>query len=269
MIRTVVCLCVAFLAAAIAVQADETIRQVQEELRKRNLYFGDIDGRNSPELSGALKRYQSRKGFEVTGAVDDETAASLQVKASLASTRKRESWPDVPILKSDSARAIPEPQRIALEKAAEENLDASPSPVPPAESPAPEQNLTPERVTKFVENYLRDAETADVAAQGKYYAFPIAYFDHGSVDQQFVARDTGDYVKRWPERKYKLIAPVSFFASGKEGETNVEFTIAFNVKSKARAEKNVASGRTRNFWTIRPEGDDLKIIAIKEQRIRE
>ena len=269
MSRTAVCLCVAFLAAAIAVHADETIRQGQEELRKRNLYFGDIDGRSSPELAGALKRYQSRKGFAVTGNVDEETAASLQVKASVVAARKPESWPDVPVLKSDKARAIPEPQRIALEKAGEENLDSSPSPVPPAESPAPDQNLTPERVTKFVENYLRDAETADIAAQVKYYGFPIAYFDHGSVDEQFVSKDTRDYVKRWPERKYTLIAPVSFFASSKEGETNVEFTIAFNLTSKARKEKDRASGHTKNFWTIRPEGDELKIIAIKEQRIRE
>jgi hypothetical protein len=269
MMRTVVCLCVAILAAAMAVQADENIRQVQEELRKRNLYFGDIDGRNSPELAGALKRYQSRKGFEVTGAIDDETAASLQIKANVVSTKKPQSWPDVPVLKSDKARVIPEPERLALEKAAEENLDSSPSPVPPAESPPPEQDLTPERVTKFVESYLRDAETADVAAQVKYYAFPIAYFDHGPVDEQFVTKDTNDYAKRWPERKYTLIAPVSFFASGNERETNVEFTIAFKLQSKARTEKNDASGRTRNFWTIRPEGDELKIIAIREQRIRE
>ena len=269
MMRTAVCLCLAILATATAVQADETIRQVQEELRKRNLYFGEIDGRNSTELAGALKRYQSRKGFAVTGAVDDETAISLHIKSSSVSENKPETWPDVPVLKSDKARAIREPERSVLEKAAEENLDSSPSPVPPAESPPPEQNLTPERVTKFVENYLHDAETQDVAAQVKYYAFPIAYFDHGFVDQQFVVKDTGDYVKRWPDRKYKLIAPVSFFASGKEGETNVEFTIAFNLKSKARKEKNAASGRTKNFWTIRPEGDELKIIAIKEQRIRE
>jgi hypothetical protein len=267
--RTVVCLCAAFFAAVTAVQADETIRQVQEELRKRNLYFGDIDGRNSPELAGALKRYQSRKGFEVTGTVDDETAASLQVKASFVSTKTPESLPDVPVLRSDKARAIPESERVALEKAAAENLDPSPGPAPPAESPPPEQNLTPERVTKFVENYLHDAETADVAAQVKYYAFPVAYFDHGSVDEQFVAKDTGDYAKRWPERKYTLVAPVSFFASAKEGETIVEFTIAFNLGSRARKDKNTASGRTKNFWTIRPEGEELKIIAIKEQRIRE
>ena len=124
-------------------------------------------------------------------------------------------------------------------------------------------------MTKFVENYLRDAETQDVSAQVKYYAFPIAYFDGGFVDHQSVVKDTRDYVKRWPKRKYTLLGPVSFFASGKEGETNVEFTIAFNLKSKARKEKNTASGRTKNFWTIRPEGDELKIIAIKEQRIRE
>ena len=41
-------------------RADETVRQVQEELRKRNLYFGNIDGQNSAVLTDALKRYQTR-----------------------------------------------------------------------------------------------------------------------------------------------------------------------------------------------------------------
>ena len=55
-----VCLIVAISGT---LRADETVRQVQEELRKRNLYFGNIDGQESPELAGALKRYQKRKGL--------------------------------------------------------------------------------------------------------------------------------------------------------------------------------------------------------------
>jgi hypothetical protein len=116
---------------------------------------------------------------------------------------------------------------------------------------------------------LRDAETQDVPAQVKYYAFPIQYFDHGAVSEQFVADDTGKYVKRWPERKYSLTAPVSFFASDKEGETKIEFTIAFELHSNARTSKNKAVGRTKNMWTVRLEADELKIVAIKEERLRE
>ena len=247
-------------------RADETVRQVQEELRKRNLYFGNIDGQTSPVLVDALKRYQTRKGFAVTGKVDQDTATSLHVQVATVAAK---TLPDMPVLKSDTASALPESQRLILQREAEEKPDLTPNPPPPAESPAAGQDLTPERVNKLVQDYLRDAETADVAAQVKYYAFPVRYFDHGAVSQQFVTQDTSNYVKRWPERKYTLTGPVNFFASGKEGETEVEFTIAFDLRSAARTTKNKAVGRTKNWWTIQGTGDELKIVAIREARIRE
>jgi peptidoglycan hydrolase-like protein with peptidoglycan-binding domain len=248
-------------------RADETVRQVQEELRKRNLYFGNIDGQNNAVLTAALKRYQARKGFIVTGKVDADTATSLHIQTSaVASTA---TLPDVPVLRSDTASALPESQRLALEREAEEKPDLTPSPPPPAESPAPGQDLTPERINQFVQNYLSDAETADIQKQVNYYASPVRYFDHGTVSEEFVTKDTTNYVKRWPERKYTLLGPVAFFASDSEAETNVEFTIAFDLHAKGRSAKNKASGRTRNWWTLRKNGDDLKIVAIREARIRE
>lgn len=248
-------------------RADETVRQVQEELRKRNLYFGNIDGQNSPVLVDALKRYQTRKGFTVTGNVDPDTATSLHVQA--AAVAASAPLPDMPVLKSDTESALPESQRLALQREAEEKPDFTPSPAPPAESPAAGQDLTPDQVTKFVQDYLRDAETADVSRQVNYYAFAVRYFDHGTVSQEFVTKDTSNYVKRWPERKYTLVGPVAFFASASEGETNVEFTIAFDLRSDSRSAKNKATGRTKNWWTLRGNGDDLKIVAIREARIRE
>jgi peptidoglycan hydrolase-like protein with peptidoglycan-binding domain len=247
-------------------RADDAIRQAQEELRKRNLYFGNIDGQSSAVLTDALKRYQTRKGFPVTGKVDRDTATSLHIEASTLASAP---LPNVPVLKSDTASAMPEPQKLALQREAEEKPDLTPSPPPPAESPAPGQDLTPELVNKFVQDYLRDAETPDVPKQVNYYAFPVRYFDHGTVSQEFVTRDTSDYVKRWPERKYTLAGPVTFFASDNDGETTVEFTIAFNLRSGARSTKNKAAGRTRNWWTVQRNSNELKIVAIKEARIRE
>jgi hypothetical protein len=245
--------------------ADETVRQVQEELRKRNLYFGNIDGQNSAVLTDALKRYQTRKGFKITGQVDADTATSLHIQAMAVSSP----LPDMPVLKSDTASALAESQRLALQREAEEKPDLTPSPPPPAESPGPGQDLSPDRVNKFVQNYLRDAEGPSVPAQIKYFAFPVQYFDHGKVSEQFVSKDTGDYVKRWPERKYTLMGPANFFASGKEGETEIEFTIAFEVRTAARTTKNKAKGRTKNWWTVRMEGEEMKIVAIREERLRE
>jgi hypothetical protein len=266
MLRALICLCLLSVPVALPVRADETVRQVQEELRKRNLYFGNIDGRTSPELAGALKRYQTRKGFAVTGGVDQETANSLHVgAAAVASTT---GLPDEQVLRSDAASALPQSQRLALEKEAEQNLDLTPSPAPPAEQPAPGEDLSPERVNKLVQDYLHDAETDNVAAQVKYFAYPVDYFTHGPQTGGFVTKDVQNYVQRWSQRKYTLLGPVSFFA-GDEGATNIEFTIAFELRRRARTATKTASGRTKNWWTLRPEGGELKIVAIREERVRE
>jgi hypothetical protein len=263
MTHRIVCLLL-LLTCSIAF-ADERVRQVQEELRKRNLYFGDVDGHTTPELANALKRYQTRKGFEVTGAIDEATAVSLGVQPVQAVASVSAPLPDVPVLRSDLARQLPEPQRIALEKQAEANPDPIPSPAPPAEAPAPADNLTPDRVAAYVNQYLRDGETSDIAAQVKYFEYPVEYFDHGTVGKAFVEKDVANYLKRWPERKYTLTEPPTFVASSREGEAIVEFPITFDVRNKNHA----AKGRTKNTWTVRQEGDDLKIVAIREQRLRE
>jgi len=266
--RLLLTVLVLVVALAPLAQADETVRQVQEELRKRNLFFGNIDGQPSPVLIDALKRYQARKGFAVTGKVDNDTATSLHIKT--AAVASAETLPDVPVLRSDVASTLPESQRRALQReAVEKGGDSAPTPPPPAESPSSAQDLTPDRVNKFVEDYLRDGETQDVASQIKYYAFPVRYFDHGSVSEEFVTKDTANYVKRWPERKYTLLEPPHFFATGKEGETGIDFTISFELRSGDRKTKNRASGRTKNSWTVRPEGDDLKIVTIREERLHE
>jgi peptidoglycan hydrolase-like protein with peptidoglycan-binding domain len=103
MIRTLSFLCL-WLSISSVVLADETVRQVQEELRKRNLYFGNIDGQTSPALVDALKRYQTRKGFPVTGNVDADTATSLHIQATAVAATA--TLPDMPVLKSDIERVV-------------------------------------------------------------------------------------------------------------------------------------------------------------------
>ncbi len=263
--KRIICLLL-LCASAVGARADERVRQVQEELRRRNLYFGDIDGQQTPEVSNALRRYQARKGFEVTGKIDDATATSLDIQPPnpTAAAATSEPLPDVPVLKSDSARQLPQAERIALEKRAELNVDPPQSPAPPAEAP-PAQGITPERIQAYVDEYLRDAESNDIGAQVKYFAYPVDYFDHGQVDAAFTNKDVANYVKRWPERKYHLRAVPRIAAAPKDGEAVVEFPIDFEVHNG----NHVARGRTDNFWTVRQEGDDLKIVAIHEQRLRE
>src|SRR5256714_13634545 len=211
------------LLPVLLIRADEVTRRAQEELRKRNLYFGDVNGQMNSELASALKKYQTRKGFAETGQIDEETSRSLNIPYTV-SKEPATVWPDVPVLKSDVARQLPEAERRALEQKAEEQVASSPGPSPPSEGPNAAQETKPAEITQFVQPYLRDAETDAAELQVGYYDFPIDYFDHGRVGHHFVFKDTHDYVKRWPQRKYTLLGPVKFFGSEKEDETRVEFT---------------------------------------------
>ncbi len=67
----------AFILPVLPLQAQDQTRSVQEELRRRSLYFGNVDGRESSELAEATKSYQRRKGFTPTGQADRETLRSL------------------------------------------------------------------------------------------------------------------------------------------------------------------------------------------------
>lgn len=245
--------------------ADDRIRQVQEELRKRHLYFGDIDGRDNAELQSAVRRYQQRKGFNATGAVDRDTAASLGLAMTVTVAAASTTLPDEPVLRGDFARELPAHQRSALEGESEDE-SGSGSPAPPAESPPPTDSLTPERVTQFVESYLRDGELNDPAAQTKYYAFPLRYMDDGVVkDPGWVERDARRQIAKWPERKFVLAGPVTLLGTGHPGEARVEFTYAFQ---EARNDSRIAKGEARQHWTIRADGDQLKIAQIDEQIVR-
>jgi peptidoglycan hydrolase-like protein with peptidoglycan-binding domain len=62
-----------------SILADDQVRQVQEALRKRHLYYGNPTGEMSPALSAAIAHYQEKKGFPRTGSIDAETSASLGI----------------------------------------------------------------------------------------------------------------------------------------------------------------------------------------------
>lgn len=259
----------AFLACILLVcagqlQADDRVRQVQEALRKRHLYFGDIDGRDTAELQNALKRYQQRKGLTVTGDVDTDTAASLGVSNTVA-VAAANTLPDEPVLAHHFARELTSAQRIAFEQQSEDVAAAS-SPAPPAESPAPADNLTPERVTQVVETYLHDGERNDPKAQTKYYMFPLRYMEDGVQDASWIERDQARQIRHWPNRKFMLAGPVKFFSTGQPGEAHVEFTYAFE---EARNDSHVARGKARQNWTVRADGDQMKITQIDEDIVRD
>jgi peptidoglycan hydrolase-like protein with peptidoglycan-binding domain len=59
--------------------ADDLTRVVQQRLKDQGYYYGDVDGRGGGETSAAIRRFQIRRGLQVTGQLDDETLRSLGV----------------------------------------------------------------------------------------------------------------------------------------------------------------------------------------------
>jgi peptidoglycan hydrolase-like protein with peptidoglycan-binding domain len=78
-IPTSLLIIVSLLFSAGRLYGDERIREAQEQLRKRHLFFGETTGESSPALAAAIGHYQKKKGFTRTGCLDPETCASLGV----------------------------------------------------------------------------------------------------------------------------------------------------------------------------------------------
>lgn len=55
------------------------VQQIQQKLQQAGLYRGRIDGLEGPETQQALRSYQHRNNLPVTGTIDQQTLANLNV----------------------------------------------------------------------------------------------------------------------------------------------------------------------------------------------
>jgi peptidoglycan hydrolase-like protein with peptidoglycan-binding domain len=77
------------------VRADQTIQSVQQTLKDQGFYYGNVTGDKSAETTAAIRRYQIRNGFQVTGEINPETLRSLNVNSNQAASSQPASKPAV------------------------------------------------------------------------------------------------------------------------------------------------------------------------------
>jgi peptidoglycan hydrolase-like protein with peptidoglycan-binding domain len=70
-----------FFAWSVVTWADDLTRAVQERLKDRGFYYGQVDGQGGSETSAAIRRYQIRYGLKVNGELNQETLNSLGLSA--------------------------------------------------------------------------------------------------------------------------------------------------------------------------------------------
>ena len=235
------------LASSSVVLADEETRQVQEELRKRHLFFRDIDGRPSHEYALAVKRYQQRMGFAQTGVPDDVTLYSLGIGEPPSPAEGAGNLPDVPVLKSDAS--VPETNR------------------PSAPIPTKAQNagdVAKPDIHSFLRRYFDACQSPNPDDELAFYADRIEYFDHGAVDKPYIRNELAVYDQRWPIRKYTLGDSLRVIRTG----TNTIAKIRINFQVANTDHNRKASGRTDETISLAKRGDSLEIVSIKEARVR-
>jgi hypothetical protein len=226
--------------------ADEETRQVQEELRKRHLFFRDIDGRQSPEYSMALKRYQQRQGFAQTGAADEVTLYSLGIGEPTPVEGARE-LPDVPVLKSDAAFHEPRPVRAAVPTKAQNAGEVAKA-----------------EIRTFLRRYFDACQSPNPNDELGFYADRVEYFDHGVVDKPYIRNELAVYDQRWSSRKYTMGDSLRVVRKG--NDTAAKIRIAFDL---ANPEHNrTAKGQTDDTFNLARRGDSLEIVSVKEERVR-
>src|SRR3954469_20089985 len=178
---------ICMLASSNVALANEQTRQVQEELRKRHLFFRDIDGRPSLEYALAIKRYQQRMGFAQSGVADEFTLYSLGIGEAAPPAEGAANLPDVPVLKSDTS--VPETKKAWR-------------PVPTSAENA--AGVTKQEIRNFLRRYFDACQSPNPDDELGFYADRVEYFDHGAVERSYIRNELAVYDQRWPSRKYTL-----------------------------------------------------------------
>ena len=227
--------------------AGEETRQVQEELRKRHLFFRDIDGRESRDYALALKRYQQRMGFAQTGVADEVTLYSLGIGEPPSPAEGAGNLPDIPVLRSDAS--VPDINR------------------PPPPTPTKEQNagnVSKPEIHAFLRRYFDACQSPNPDDELSFYAERVEYFDHGVVDRAYIRNELAVYDQRWPTRKYTLGDSLRVVRAG--NNTVAKIRVNFEVANPEHNRK--ASGRTDDTFSLAKRGDSLEIVSLKEARVR-
>src|SRR2546423_12910691 len=69
-------------ALAAPARADQVVQNVQQALKDQGFYYGEITGQKDADTTAAIRRYQIRNGFQISGDLNDETLKSLGIDSS-------------------------------------------------------------------------------------------------------------------------------------------------------------------------------------------
>ena len=75
------------LLSVASLRADELTKDVQSELKGLGFFYAEVSGNTGPETTAAIRRFQIRNGYEVTGTLTKETMKGLGLGEKEATTK--------------------------------------------------------------------------------------------------------------------------------------------------------------------------------------
>ena len=228
--------------------ADEQIRAVQEHLRKRHLFFNDIDGKYTPTLAAAIKRYQSKKGFTPSGILDQETLASLGI----IEPEPPSEGPPIFAAKNN-------------QELRDQNGERLPGSLATVEAKPP-RALDHKQLRGFVQRYLAACQSRQLHDELSFYGSQVDYFDHGTVERGYIQNELATYDQHWPKRRYTVDDSVRLI--NRDDKLIAQCRIGFELTNERLAFST--RGRTENSYVLRSREDgDWEITGVKEEMVKQ
>ena len=152
----------------------------------------------------------------------------------------------------------PAAERSVVETRTVETRSVAP---PPSE---PRQSISEADAQRFVQSYLQAAEAPTPEREVGFYADRVDYFDSGKVDRDFIRRDQANYYRKWPSRNFKLTNQPEVEVVGDDTAT-----VRFRLQYALRNDEQSAKGETENLVRVRRTDGGLKIVSIRERRVKD
>ena len=288
------------LSLAASISADDNVREVQTKLSDEGLYYGEIDGAYSSDLSAALSRYQIRNGLPITGQLDVETSKALGAKSAIgpgtaATEQSSETWRQLrkrerrvsmkarttssPTDNEMPATATEMPPRSepaatartsvettgsassASATIAETRQSASAPPVTALNAGSPAAEFSTERLRDYVAAFVLAGLDKNVGAETEFFSDRVEYYDSGTMDREKIREDLKRYDERWPERHFWIAGKITI-----EPQSDNRVLVTFPLGFKLRNGNKQSSGKLDKTLVLELAGDDLQIVAVNERK---
>ncbi len=230
--------------------ADAQIAAVQETLKSRGFFNGEVTGENNSETAAAITRFQVRSGLEVTGELNKETLSALKLTPSHVATPPAED-PSQP--RTEAWRALREQDREFLKRtASSQRTNQAGEQIPEASSM--------DQIRDFIAGFVVAGISQDVEAELQFYSEEADYYDSGLVTKDFIRKDILRYDRNWPVRRYWLNGDIRILNGLEADPIEVQYQIKYFVKNPRKE----SSGSAVKTLKLRKARNGLEITSVRE-----